>query len=150
MRLIAAVQQVYVQRYGEADVDQTVAADFNPPRGHFLLAWEDDRAVGCGGWRARDDVGVGLRPGDAELKRMYVVPAARGRGIARVMLAELERTAVVAGRVRMVLETGIRQPEAIALYRSSGYVPAPGFGPYRDEPASRCFARNLAGPVGRG
>ena len=83
------------------------------------------------------------RDGDAELKRMYVAPAARGRGFARLLLAELERTASVAGARRMVLETGTRQPEAIALYRSSGYRPMPRFGIYREAPGSRCFAKPL-------
>ena len=63
---------------------------------------------------------------------MYVVPAARGLGLARAMLAHLEDTARAAGAEVMVLETGIRQPEAIALYESSGYLPIPGFGFYKD------------------
>ena len=65
-----------------------------------------------------------LRDGDAEIKRMYVIAAHRGRGIARAVLAELERTAAAAGRRPMVLETGDRQPEAVALYTSSGYCGA--------------------------
>jgi GNAT superfamily N-acetyltransferase len=78
-----------------------------------------------------------------EVKRMYVVPAARGRGLARTMLAHLERTAAEAGADVVVLETGLRQPEAIALYESSGYRPIPGFGHYRGAPLSRCFAKPL-------
>ena len=74
---------------------------------------------------------------------MYVVPHARGRGLARLMLAHLESTARDAGADAMVLETGIVQPEAIALYVSSGYTPIPGFGFYRDSPLSRCFGRRL-------
>jgi ribosomal protein S18 acetylase RimI-like enzyme len=74
---------------------------------------------------------------------MYVVPEARGRGLARRLLAELEDSARAAGRVRMVLETGTEQPEAIALYLSSGYTPMPGFGVYRDDERSRCFAKRL-------
>jgi GNAT superfamily N-acetyltransferase len=74
---------------------------------------------------------------------MYVAPIARGRGVARALLAELERTAAEAGRLRVMLETGTRQPEAIALYRSSGYRPVPSFGLYRGAPGSRCFARTL-------
>ena len=59
------------------------------------------------------------------------------------MLAHLEETARAAGARAMVLETGMRQPEAIRLYASSGYVPVPGFGFYRDAPLSRCLARSL-------
>jgi len=81
--------------------------------------------------------------GDAELKRMYVVDRARGRGFARRLLAELERTAAGAGARRMVLETGTRQPEAIGLYRSAGYHPIPGFGVYRCAPGSRYFGKPL-------
>ena len=67
------------------------------------------------------------------------------------MLAHLEDTAQAAGAEVMVLETGARQPEAIALYESSGYLPIPGFGFYKDSPISRCMARSLllAGGSGR-
>ena len=74
---------------------------------------------------------------------MFVVAAHRGRGHARAVLAELERSAAAAGRRRTVLETGTRQPEAIALYTSSGYVPMTSFGVYRDSPNCRCFAKAL-------
>ncbi len=109
-----------------------------------MIGYDGTEAVACGGWRARrsgDD--PALRDGDAEIKRMYVAPAHRGRGIARALLAELERAAVAAGCRRAVLETGTRQPEAIALYLSEGYAPMAKFGTYRDEPGSRCFAKSL-------
>ncbi|MGH3912969.1 MAG: GNAT family N-acetyltransferase [Pseudonocardiaceae bacterium] len=93
--------------------------------------------VGC------TPVELRTRAGDAELKRMYVVPAARGRGLSRVLLTELERRASTAGRRRMVLETGVRQPESLGLYTSSGYTEIPRFGLYRREPLSRCFAKVL-------
>ena len=72
---------------------------------------------------------------------MFVLPEHRGRGHARAVLAELERTAVAAGHRRTVLETGTRQPEAIALYVASGYAPIAPFGTYRDSPNCRCFAK---------
>lgn len=72
-----------------------------------------------------------------------MVPAARGKGLSRVLLAELERRAVAAGRCRLVLETGTEQPEAIALYSSSGYTETAHFGVYRCEPGSRCFSKDL-------
>ena len=80
----------------------------------------------------------------AEIKRMYVVPAAQRRGFARAMLAHLETTARDAGADVLVLETGKEQPEAIALYESSGYTPVEGFGIYRDEPSVRYLGKRLA------
>lgn len=74
---------------------------------------------------------------------MYVTPEARGLGLARRILAALEDDARAAGRSRMVLETGLKQPEAIALYASSGYTPCNKFGHYRFEELSRCFAKAL-------
>jgi GNAT superfamily N-acetyltransferase len=74
---------------------------------------------------------------------MYVVAARRGQGLARAMLAHLEGTARAAGAEVMILETGLAQPEAIALYESAGYTPIPGFGHYAWSPDNRCFARRL-------
>ncbi len=125
--LIAEVQREYVVRYGEEDLTPVDPAQFAPPNGQFLVAYSGGAPVACGGWRVH-------RQGEAELKRMYVSPAARGRGVARAVLAELERTALAAGHGRMVLETGLRQPEAIALYTSAGYLEVPSFGYYADEP----------------
>jgi GNAT superfamily N-acetyltransferase len=138
------VQQEYVERYGDPDRTELDPEQFVPPRGVYLLAYLGAVPVASGGWRAMDDNPEGHRDGDAEIKRMYVVPEARGRGLARRVLAELERGAAAAGRTRMVLETGTMQPEAISLYRSSGYQPLTvKFGLYRDEPLSRCFALDL-------
>jgi GNAT superfamily N-acetyltransferase len=78
---------------------------------------------------------------------MYVVEGYRGKGYARAVLAELERTAAAAGRLRLVLETGIPQPDAIALYTSAGYEPIPKFGDYSDSPNSRCYAKPLRAPA---
>ena len=74
---------------------------------------------------------------------MFVREFHRRLGYARAVLAELERTAVAAGRRRAVLETGTRQPEAIALYTSAGYRPSARFGYYREAPGCRCFAQPL-------
>lgn len=142
-QLIDALQQEYVVRYGEEDLTPVDPAEFRPPNGLFLLAYVDARAVGSGGWRIRDGHEPGFNDGDAELKRMYIAPEARGNGLARRLLAELEKAAALAGRKRVVLETGIRQPEAIALYTSSGYTVIAKFGAYRDDPLSRCFAKEV-------
>lgn len=161
--LIAAVQREYIERYGGRDATPVDPAEFAPPLGHFVVGYAAGEPVACGGWRtqgpgrSRDrgsacavsdaappPAGAGaLHHGDAEVKRMFVVAAHRGRGHARAVLAELERSAAAAGRRRTVLETGTRQPEAIALYTSSGYVPMTSFGVYRDSPNCRCFAKAL-------
>ncbi|QFZ22817.1 GNAT family N-acetyltransferase [Saccharothrix syringae] len=142
-KLIAELQQVYVTRYGDGDITPVDPAQFAAPRGHFLVGYVDDVPVACGGWRAHDEAQHSLRPGDAEIKRMYVADALRGRGLARRLLAALEDEARAQGRKRMVLETGTRQPEAISLYTSSGYTRIDNFGVYRDHPDSLCFAKDL-------
>ncbi len=143
MKLIADVQQVYVLRYGDPDITPVDPSEFSPPQGLFLVGYLDGVPVACGGWRAHDGPTPEFCRGDAEMKRLYVTQDARGNGYAREMLAAVERTAREAGRLRMVLETGTRQPEAIALYRSAGYATIPNFGVYRCSPLSVCFAKSL-------
>ncbi|OZM78493.1 GNAT family N-acetyltransferase [Pseudonocardia sp. MH-G8] len=143
-RLIAEVQQVYVERYGGEDATVLDPGEFAPPAGFFVVGYADGQPVACGGWRSRRaGEAPALRDGDAEVKRMYVNAAHRGHGHARAVLAELERAAAAAGHARLVLETGTRQPEAIALYASSGYAPMPAFGHYADSESSRYFAKPL-------
>jgi len=104
-----------------------------------VLARVDGVAAGCGSLRESPATGEGV----AELKRMYVAPAFRGNGLSRLILTALEDIAVARGLRRLVLETGVQQPEAIGLYVSAGYEPIANFGLYADEPGSRCFARTL-------
>ena len=141
--LVEEVQGEYVVRYGGRDETPIVPAYFLEPEGAFFVAYLADDPVATGAWRRRSDVRVGETTLTAEVKRMYVAPRARGRGVARAVLAHLEDTARAAGVEVMVLETGLRQPEAISLYESSGYTPIPGFGFYKDAALSRCFARPL-------
>ena len=143
VKMVAEVQQEYVHRYGGEDETPMDVAEFAPPRGFFVVGYAAGVAVACGGWRAHESSDDGFADGDAEIKRMYVQPPARGHGYARRILAELERTAAESGRRRAVLETGLKQPEAIALYESSGYTPVPSFGIYRCSPESRCFGKML-------
>jgi GNAT superfamily N-acetyltransferase len=133
--LITEVQQEYVRRYGGPDETPVEPAEFAPPQGVFLIGYAGALPVACGGWRDHD--------GDAEIKRMFVVPAARGKGLARRLLAELERTAATSGRTRVILETGPKQPEAIALYRSAGYRDIAKFGFYREFAGSVCLAKHV-------
>ncbi|MFT7839992.1 GNAT family N-acetyltransferase [Saccharothrix sp. BKS2] len=143
VKLIAELQQVFVVRYGDEDVTPVDPAQFAAPAGHFVVGYLDGGPVACGGWRAHDEALDSLRPGDAEIKRMYVVDALRGRGLSRLVLTALEDAARAVGRRRMVLETGDRQPEAIGLYTRSGYTRIDNFGVYRDHPNSLCFAKEL-------
>jgi GNAT superfamily N-acetyltransferase len=148
LRLIAEIQQVYRERYGGMDSTELDPREFDVPGGFFVVGYADGEPVACGGWRARRaGDAAGLCDGDAEVKRMYVAAAHRGRGYARAVLAELERAAAAAGQRRIVLETGTRQPEAIALYTSSGYAPMPAFGVYADSSESRYFAKPLTADV---
>lgn len=144
--LSAEVQQEYVRRYGDPDETVMRAEDFEAPAGLFMIAYLDGRPVACGGWRAKQAGPNGLRDGDVELKRMFVVPAARGRGLARAVLHRLEETAVEAGHTRVILETGSEQPEAIALYGSEGYTAIRKFGIYKDHPLSICLGKELPEP----
>lgn len=147
MRLIAAVQAEYVVRYGGEDETPLDPAMFDPPRGSFFVAHLAGEPVACGAWRRRDDVEALGSTRTAEVKRMYVAPAARGRGVARRLLAHLEKTARQAGAEVAILETGTRQPEAIALYESSGYLEVPKFGFYCHAPMSRCYGKPLSKPA---
>ena len=150
-RLIEEIQQVYRERYGGEDATVIDPREFDPPGGFFAVGYAAGEPVACGGWRERHaGEAPALRDGDAEVKRMYVAAAHRGRGYARTVLAELERTAAAAGRRRLVLETCTAQPEAIALYTSAGYTPMPAFGTYADSPTSRYFAKPLAAAPGPG
>ncbi|MDJ1136418.1 GNAT family N-acetyltransferase [Streptomyces iconiensis] len=153
LKLNGIVLQEYAERYGDPEGDATPLdpAMFSPPRGLYLLAYDDEgRPVATGGWRAQDGNEENYEDGDAELKRMFVVQEARGQGLARRILACLEDDARETGRSRMVLETGIEQPEAIGLYTSSGYQPAPRkFGLYRFHEESRCFVKPLRRIPGR-
>jgi len=138
-RLVAEVQLVYLERYGHRDDSPIAATEFDPPDGTFLLAMVDGMPAAMGGWRRH-----ALDDGDAaEVRRMYVSPRFRGAGLARAVLTELEATARDNGFKLMILETGLVQSEALALYRSSGYRDVPAFGHYAGSPLSVCLGKSL-------
>ena len=138
-KLAAAALADLTQRYGgDGDSTPIDGTDFDPPDGDFLVAFLDGEPVGCAGWRSHGDDGT-----VAELKRLYTAPQARGRGVARALLAAIEESARWHGRKRLILETGHAQPEAIRLYETSGYEVCENFGHYRDYPGVRSFARIL-------
>jgi putative acetyltransferase len=108
-------------------------------RGAFLVVYHEGAPVGCGAVRALDDE-------TAELKRMYVSPTVRGKGLGRRLVDALEAEARALGVRRLVLETGTRQHAAIALYRATGFHPIPLFGEYLRSPdTSLCLGKELAG-----
>ncbi len=104
---------------------------------NVLLAYADNHAVGCGAFRS-------FTTDTVEIKRMYVRPEYRGRGIASVVLNGLEQWALEAGFHSCILETGFNQPEAIALYKKSGYTVIPNYGPYENIANSICFEKTLS------
>lgn len=103
---------------------------------HVVVAYEDDIVVSCGAFKPFDDTTV-------EIKRMYTRLESRGRGIAAKILTELESWAIESGFTAAVLETGIKQPEAIRLYEKSGYARIPNYGQYSGVEQSYCFRKNL-------
>ena len=104
--------------------------------GSFLVGWADGEAVACGGIARYDEA-------TAEIRRMYVVPEARGRGLSRRLLAALEDEARALGYSLVRLETGNLQAAAIGLYVSAGFGPIPRYGPFANDPKSVCFEKQL-------
>lgn len=103
---------------------------------HVVVAYEGDEPAGCGAIKH-------YAPGTMEVKRMYVPPAMRGRGIAGQVLAELERWTVELGYTTCILETGQKQPEAIRLYTKSDYNLIPNYGQYAEVESSVCFEKRV-------
>jgi len=134
--LIEAVQLEYVERYGGPDESPVQPDDFSPPNGRFLIGYVGTTPVAMGGLRRIDATTV-------EIKRMYVVPDQRGRGHSRTVLACLEDVARSLGAARVVLETGMKQPEAMRLYETSGYERIEGFGHYCGQELSVSYGKRL-------
>jgi putative acetyltransferase len=119
----------------------TARAAFTPDDDSaYLVAVVDGRAVACAAWR-------GLCDGVAELRRMYVRPAYRGRGIARQLIVAVEEEALAAGRPIIRLDTSPTLEAAISLYLSSGYRPIPAYGEYAGSADRLCFEKRLAALV---
>ncbi|MGC5659219.1 GNAT family N-acetyltransferase [Micromonospora sp. WMMD723] len=130
--LVAAQQRELREADGGLDGQVTVVHDDV----RYLVVVGGGRVVACGGLQSLDD-------GTGELKRMYVRPAYRGRGIARQLLSALEELAFQQGHSVLCLETGSYLPAAIGLYTSCGYQPIPVYGEYVHNPYSVCFAKRL-------
>ncbi len=111
------------------------AENLRPPHGAFWGLWMGEALVGCGGVKHQDGYG--------EIKRLFVLDSARGRGVARQLMARLEAELLARGVGLARLETGIHQPEALALYRRLGYVERGPFGGYAADPLSAFFEKAL-------
>jgi GNAT superfamily N-acetyltransferase len=145
--LTQEVQAQYSSLYGGAGDESPVdVADFQAPTGHFVVGYLDGVPVAMGGWRRLGDRPGLPSPHSAEIKRMYVAPCARGRGLSRVLLAELETSARATGVDWLVLETGRPQTSALELYRSCGYTEVDGkpYGHYVSEPDAVHLGKSLA------
>jgi GNAT superfamily N-acetyltransferase len=146
--LLDAMAEELTERYGGEDPDyrtEVSGRELDPPTGTFLVARRDGEAVACGAvrrWVPHVD-GVDQDPAVAEVKRMYVRPDARGRGLSRLLLAALEEAARDLGYAVVRLETGGPQHEAVALYESSGYRRIPAYGRYAASPLTMCFEKAL-------
>jgi putative acetyltransferase len=139
-RLLGELTAEVTELYADLGYDGTggfTLADVDMPRSVFVVAYAGSEPVGCGALRPYE-AGIG------EVKRMYTVPAYRGRGVAAAVLAELEQQTRAFGYPTMRIETGDRQPGAIRLYERSGYRHIAPFGPYLAWSDSVCFEKPLA------
>jgi GNAT superfamily N-acetyltransferase len=163
VRLRAEQQQEIDRRYAEPGRPSTTDADGAPvpdardqvdPSNVFatLLLRVDGEPAGHAALRdlsGRDDYQGGLHPaGTSEVKRVYIAPGFRGRGLSRTLMNAVEDVARAAGVRHLILETGLMQPESLGLYLRMGYDPVESFGVFSDEPGSRCFGKWLVPDAG--
>jgi putative acetyltransferase len=134
-----ALSEAYMSALYPAESNHFEPADgLRAPQGSFYGLWRGEELVGCGGVKRFDADGYG------EIKRLFVLDSERGRGVARQLMARLEADLVGHGIRLARLETGIHQPEALALYRRLGYVECGPFGGYAPDPLSTFFEKTLA------
>jgi GNAT superfamily N-acetyltransferase len=133
--LVKALDADLAKRDGE---DHSFYSQFNKidKIKHVVVAYENGIPTGCGAIKE-------FSPDSMEVKRMYTLPGSRGKGIASQVLAELERWAAELSYEKCLLETGKRQPEAIALYKKRGYRLIPNYGQYAGVENSVCFEKIL-------
>jgi len=137
-RLIAALDAHLAERYPPEEViGLTLRPEHvEPGRGTFVIARGDGVAIGCGALHKLDET-------TSELKRMFVDPAVRGRGVGKEILDHLERAGQSWGARRLVLGTGSYQTEAIGLYRRAGFKEIECVGEYATSPSSLCFEKEI-------
>lgn len=136
--LIAALDAELAATYPEPGAThfRLGAEEVAAEKGAFLVGYLNGDAVTCGAIRC-------IERGIAEIKRMYVILAARGRGFSRVMLTALEENTRALGVRRLVLEAGPRQAEALALYSRAGFIRIARFGEYVESQLSLCMGKDL-------
>lgn len=139
--LLRRFHREQVERYGFAESVDLDPAEYTTPIGMFVVLYDHDRAVGCGALRWHD-----RRTATAEIKKTYLLPAARKRGLGRLLLESLETEAVAWGAERVVLETGVRNTAALALFAASGYQPTACYVPGRDPAVNRAFMKVASSP----
>ena len=137
LRLLGESDAYHARLYPAASNHLLPASELAGENVHFLVARVGGRAVGCGA------LVVGSE-GEAEIKRMFVAPTMRGRQLGRQILAALEQQAAAAGVRVLRLETGVRQPAALGLYRGHGYAERGPFGAYQSDPLSTFFEKWLS------
>ncbi len=135
--LSAELARQYPDSHGGDGAGAFKPQDVMVDRAAFVVAWDGDTPIGCGALRPMENVTVG------EVKRMYVRPGARGKGISRLILSALEDFARQHGFRVLRLETGTRQIEAMGLYQSAGYERIDCYGIYINEPLSRCYEKRI-------
>jgi putative acetyltransferase len=135
IELVKLLDSYLAQKDGK---DHTFYAQFNKIDNikYVVLAYENKRPLGCGAIKE-------YTADTMEIKRMYVLPESRKKGIATKILTELEHWAAELSYTKCVLETGKRQPEAIALYKKNGYVLIPNYGQYAEMDNSLCFEKEI-------
>lgn len=135
IQLVRLLDADLAERDGE---DHNFYAQFNKPESltNVVVAYQDGIPAGCGAMKP-------FNTGVMEIKRMFVRPDNRRKGIAAMLLGELEKWAKECSGNRCVLETGLRQPEAIRLYTHNGYQIIPNYGSYEGIENSCCFGKDL-------
>ena len=133
--LVTALDEDLYERNGEAQLQYRQYNQIDKIK-HAIVVYVDEKPVGCGCFKRFDDETV-------EMKRMFVLPEMRGKQLAAKLLQELEQWAVEDGYTKSVLETGLRQVEAIRLYTRSGYLLTENYGQYIGMKDSICYRKEL-------
>lgn len=133
--LITELDSELRERYGETQI-RFDGLNRVPEDAHVVVAYNEKEPAGCGCFKSAGD-------GVVELKRMFVRHSFRGRGISKLICGELEKWAVDLRYQRIILETGVRQPEAISLYESVGFRRIGNYGEYQGNGMSVCMEKVL-------
>jgi GNAT superfamily N-acetyltransferase len=139
VRLVRALYDEQVARYGFADPVDANPAEYAPPHGLFLVAYSTGVPSACGGYRPYDP-----GTGTVEVKKMYTIPDLRRRGLGRLVLSHLQQHAAHHGARSAMLETGARSQEALALFHQAGYEPTARYASGRDASINRAFLKDLS------